>query len=112
MHTTPGGGDVQTLGFLSGGPLAFTVLEDDSMTHRVRGAFGRLGAAAFAMVLASALFAGSLAAQGSTGKIQGTVTDQAGVPIANAQGFIVGPSYGAFTLHQGFYLITTLPTRV
>src|SRR5260370_35276697 len=75
------------------------------MTHRVRGAFGRLGAAAFAMVLASALFAGSLAAQGSTGKIQGTVTDQAGVAIANAQGFMLGTSFGALTSDKGTYFI-------
>src|SRR5258708_20698219 len=109
MHATPGGGDVQTLGFLSGGPLAFTVLEDDSMTHRVRGAFGRLGAAAFATVLASALFAGSLAAQGSTGKIEGSVTDQAGVPIANAQVFIVGTSFGAVTNDKGYYFINNVP---
>jgi hypothetical protein len=79
------------------------------MTHCVRGAFGRLGAAAFATVLASALFAGSLAAQGSTGKIQGTVTDQAGVPIANAQVFIVGTSYGALTSDKGFYFINNVP---
>src|SRR5260370_30521724 len=79
------------------------------MTHRVRGAFGRLGAAAFAMVLASALFAGSLAAQGSTGKIQGTVTDQAGVAIANAQVFIVGTSFGALTSDKGFYFINNVP---
>src|SRR5258708_22663429 len=79
------------------------------MTHRVRGAFGRLGAAAFAMVLASALFAGSLAAQGSTGKIQGTVTDQAGVAIANAQVFIVGTSFAALTSDKGFYFINNVP---
>ncbi len=79
------------------------------MTYRVRGAFGRLGAAAFATVLASALFAGSLAAQGSTGKIQGTVTDQAGVPIANAQVFIVGTSFGALTSDKGFYFINNIP---
>jgi hypothetical protein len=84
-------------------------LEDDSMTHRVRGAFGRLAAAAFATVLASALFAGSLAAQGSTGKIEGTVTDQAGVPIANAQVFIVGTSYGALTSDKGYYFINNVP---
>ena len=79
------------------------------MTSRVRGAFGRLGAAAFAMVLASALFAGSLAAQGSTGKIEGTVTDQAGVPIANAQVFIVGTSFGALTSDKGYYFINNVP---
>jgi len=61
------------------------------------------------MVLASALFAGSLAAQGSTGKIQGTVTDQAGVPIANAQVFIVGTSFGALTSDKGFYFINNVP---
>ncbi len=79
------------------------------MTHRVRGAFGRLGAAAFATVLASALFAGSLAAQGSTGKIEGSVTDQAGVPIANAQVFIVGTSFGALTSDKGYYFINNVP---
>jgi len=79
------------------------------MTNRVRGAFGRLGVAAFALVFASALFAGSLAAQGSTGKIEGTVTDQAGVPIANAQVFIVGTSFGALTSDKGYYFINNVP---
>ena len=40
--------------------------------------------------VALGLGAGSLLAQGSTGKIEGRVRDQAGAPIANAQVFIVG----------------------
>ena len=58
------------------------------MTHRVRGAFGRLFALGVALTVALVCAVGPLAAQQATGKLEGTVTDQAGAPIANAQ---VGP---------------------
>jgi len=79
------------------------------MTHRVRSAFGRflvLGAGfAIALVLATT----PLAAQQTTGKIEGTVTDQAGVPIANAQVFVIGSSFGAVTNDKGYYFINNVP---
>jgi carboxypeptidase family protein/TonB-dependent receptor-like protein len=53
--------------------------------------------------------AGSLLAQGSTGKIEGRVRDQAGAPIANAQVFIVGTAFSALTNPQGYYFINNVP---
>ena len=53
--------------------------------------------------------AGSLLAQGSTGKIEGRVRDQAGAPIANAQVFIVGSAFNALTNPQGYYFINNIP---
>ena len=47
-----------------------------------------------------ALGAGTLLAQGSTGKIEGRVRDQAGAPIANAQVFVVGTAFNALTNSQ------------
>src|SRR5262245_7228889 len=56
-----------------------------------------------------ALGAGTLLAQGSTGKIEGRVRDQAGAPIANAQVFIVGSAFNALTNPQGYYFINSVP---
>ena len=53
--------------------------------------------------------AGALLAQGSTGKIEGRVRDQAGAPIANAQVFIVGTAFNALTNPQGYYFINNIP---
>jgi len=53
--------------------------------------------------------AGSLFAQGTTGKIEGRVRDQAGAPIANAQVFIVGTAFNALTNPQGYYFINNVP---
>ena len=55
------------------------------MTHRVRHAFGRVLASGLASALALLVAASSLAAQQATGKLEGSVTDQQGAPIANAQ---------------------------
>ena len=55
------------------------------------------------------LGAGSLLAQGSTGKIEGRVRDQAGAPIANAQVFLVGTAFNALTNPQGYYFINNVP---
>jgi outer membrane receptor for ferrienterochelin and colicin len=71
------------------------------MLHRVRSAFG--------FFLALALATAPLAAQQTTGKIEGTVTDQAGVPIANAQVFVVGTSFGAVSNERGYYFINNVP---
>jgi outer membrane receptor for ferrienterochelin and colicin len=51
----------------------------------------------------------SLAAQQTTGKVEGTVTDQAGAPVANAQVFVVGTSFGAVTSDRGYYFINNVP---
>ena len=51
----------------------------------------------------------SLLAQGSTGKIEGRVRDQAGAPIANAQVFVVGTAFNALTNPQGYYFINNVP---
>ncbi|HXF95797.1 MAG TPA: TonB-dependent receptor [Gemmatimonadales bacterium] len=79
------------------------------MTHRVRGVFGRLAALGGAAVVVVALGASALAAQQTTGKIEGTVADQAGVPIAGAQVLLVGTSFGAITNAQGYYFINNVP---
>src|SRR5438132_1173538 len=51
------------------------------MTHRVRNAFGRFLASGYAAAVALLVAASSLAAQQTSGKIEGTVTDQQGGPI-------------------------------
>ncbi len=78
------------------------------MTHRVRSAFGRFLALG-AVLAVAATFAAPVAAQQTTGKIEGTVTDQAGVPLANAQVFVVGTSFGAVTNDRGYYFINNVP---
>jgi len=47
--------------------------------------------------------------QGASGKVEGTVRDQAGAPIANAQVFIVGTTYSATTNNEGYYFINNVP---
>jgi Carboxypeptidase regulatory-like domain/TonB-dependent Receptor Plug Domain len=78
------------------------------MTHRVRSAFGRFFALCAVLAVATS-FVAPLAAQQTTGKIEGTVTDQAGVPLANAQVFVVGTSFGAVTSDKGYYFINNVP---
>ena len=60
------------------------------MTHRVRSAFGRFLALSVGFAIALVIVTSPLSAQQTTGKIEGTVSDQAGVPIANAQVFVCG----------------------
>jgi len=95
--------------FPSGTPIALTPLEGLSMTHRVRSAFGRflvtVAAAAIAVTLATA----AATAQQTTGKVEGTVTDQQGAPIPNAQVFIVGTSFGTVTDAKGYYFLNNVP---
>jgi len=77
------------------------------MMHRVRIVVARflvLGAA-----VAIALVASPLAAQQTTGKIEGTVSDQAGAAVANAQVFVVGTSFGAVTNEKGYYFVNNVP---
>src|SRR5580765_8532187 len=70
------------------------------MTCRVRGA---LWAVALACVAAP------LAAQESTGKIEGTVSDQSGAPVANAQVTLAGTAFGALTSDKGYYFMNNVP---
>jgi len=79
------------------------------MTHRLRSVFGRFLALGVAVVLATVVAVAPAAAQQTTGKIEGTVTDQAGVALANAQVFIVGTSFGAVTNDKGYYFINNVP---
>ena len=81
------------------------------MTHRVRSAFGRFCPSFVAVGIAAllALAPPPLAAQQTTGKVEGTVTDQAGVPIANAQVFIAGTSFGTVTDAKGYYFLNNVP---
>jgi len=79
------------------------------MTHRVRNVLGRfLG---FGVALAIALFAAvaPAAAQQTSGKLEGSVTDQAGGPLANAQVIVVGTSFGSVTDAKGYYFINNIP---
>jgi hypothetical protein len=79
------------------------------MTHRVRSAFGRFLALSGGFAIALVIATSPLVAQQTTGKIEGTVTDQAGVPVANAQVFVVGTSYGANSNDKGYYFINNVP---
>ena len=63
----------------------------------------------FAQFLAVVLAALPLAAQQTTGKVEGTVTDQAGGALANAQVVIVGTSFGAVTDAKGYYFLNNVP---
>src|SRR5439155_642330 len=79
------------------------------MTHRVRAAFGRLFGSGLVAALALLVAASSLAAQATTGKVEGTVTDQQGAPITNAQVSIVGTSFGSLTDNKGYYFFNNVP---
>lgn len=71
---------------------------------------GKLAFASFlGLFTALALVTAPLAAQQTTGKVEGTVTDQAGVPIANAQVLIVGTSFGSTTNDKGYYFFNSVP---
>ncbi len=69
----------------------------------------RVAAAALAALL---LAAASLHAQGTTGKIEGTVRDPAGAPIAGAQVVIPGTAFVTFTNEHGYYFLNNVPAGV
>src|SRR5690349_3689139 len=87
----------------------FTPLEDVSMKHCRVSAFARVARGIACAAVALGFGAGSLLAQGSTGKIEGRVRDQAGAPIANAQVFVVGTAFNALTNQTGYYFINNIP---
>ncbi|MGD8726569.1 MAG: carboxypeptidase regulatory-like domain-containing protein, partial [Gemmatimonadales bacterium] len=73
-----------------------------------------LGRAVRVLLLCGVLSLGAsgLWAQGTTGKVQGTVLDPTGQPIANAQVFVLGTTFAAFTNEDGFYFINNVPAGV
>ncbi len=79
------------------------------MMHRVRSVVVRFAVLCSAFALAIGIATSPLAAQDVTGKVEGTVTDQAGAPVANAQVFVVGTSFGAVTNDKGYYFINNVP---
>ncbi len=81
------------------------------MTDTGRSAFGRAARVLLALGVLS-LGATGLWAQGTTGKIQGTVLDPTGQPIGNAQVFVLGTSFAALTNEDGFYFLNNVPAGV
>ena len=79
------------------------------MTHCVRNVFGRFLALGTVVALATFVAVAPAAAQQTTGKVEGTVSDQAGVALANAQVFVLGTSFGAVTNEKGYYFINNVP---
>jgi len=79
------------------------------MKHCRVSAFARVARVIAYAAVSLGFGAGSLLAQGSTGKIEGRVRDQAGAPIANAQVYIVGTAFNAMTNPQGYYFINNVP---
>lgn len=62
------------------------------------------------VVLLLGLFAGSAAAQQTTGKIEGRVLDaQSGQPLIGAQVSVVGTRYGNITNEEGYYFLNNIP---
>jgi hypothetical protein len=82
------------------------------MTHRSRRWGSRLTRIGAAVAAAAVLGAGHLFAQGTTGKIEGFVRDQAGAPISGAQVIIVGSAFSATSNEQGYYFINNVPAGV
>ena len=55
------------------------------------------------------LGASALLAQGTTGKVEGTVLDATGAGLAGAQVLILGTSYGTVTDSKGYYFFNNVP---
>jgi hypothetical protein len=94
--------------------LCFSLLtfgEVFSMLEKSGAAISRWARLTLAVVLL-AFGAGGLWAQGTTGKIEGTVTDANGQPVAGAQVIIVGTAAGAVTAGTGYYFINNVPAGV
>jgi hypothetical protein len=88
-----------------------TFWEVFSMLEKSGAAMSRWARLALAVVLL-AFGAGGLWAQGTTGKIEGTVTDPNGQPVVGAQVIIVGTAAGATTSSAGYYFINNVPAGV
>ncbi len=63
---------------------------------------------AMLVVLCSGLGAPALSAQSTRGKIEGTVRDQMGAPIAAAQVFLVGTTWATTTNSSGYYFLNNV----
>src|SRR4051812_25932012 len=55
------------------------------------------------------LGASELLAQGTTGKVEGTVLDATGQGLSGAQVLILGTSYGTVTDAKGYYFFNNVP---
>jgi len=82
------------------------------MTERSRLAFPRLARVLAAWVAAVVLGSSVLMAQGTSGKVEGTVRDQSGAPINGAQVFIVGTAFAALSNERGYYFLNNVPAGV
>lgn len=82
------------------------------MTERSRWAFPRLARVAAAWVAAVVLGANVLMAQGTTGKVEGTVRDQSGAPVNGVQVFIVGTTFAGVSNERGYYFLNNVPAGV
>jgi hypothetical protein len=56
--------------------------------------------------------ASSAVAQGTLGKVQGTVADPAGQPLADAQVVILGTAFAATTNDDGYFFINNVPAGI
>jgi hypothetical protein len=79
------------------------------MTGKFGLTLGRLAKCLVAVFVLSIASTG-LAAQETAGKIQGTVLDPNGQPVAGAQVFIVGSSLATQTDANGFYFLNNVPS--
>ena len=64
------------------------------------------------LALGALLAASPLWAQGTGGKVEGTVNDPNGQPVAGAQVLILGTSLGATTNASGYYFLNNVPAGV
>jgi carboxypeptidase family protein/TonB-dependent receptor-like protein len=60
-------------------------------------------------LLALLFVAGRLLAQAATGKLEGRVRDPNGLPLPQAQVYILGTAYAALTDPRGYYFINNVP---
>jgi hypothetical protein len=74
--------------------------------------FSRSLLAATMLVSLQLLAVDSLRAQAATGKLEGRVRALSGLPLAEAQVFILGTAYSALTDPQGHYFINNVPAGV
>jgi len=82
------------------------------MTQPSRWGFARIARMAAAGLAVVLFGAGRLAAQGTTGKIEGVVREPSGAPISGAQIRIVGSAFAATTNEQGYYYINNVSAGV
>ena len=79
------------------------------MTSKFGLPFGRFMLSVLAIATLS-FGASDVLAQETAGKVEGTVRDPNGQPVAGAQVIIVGTSFAAQTNNSGYYFINNVPT--